>query len=95
MQRQYQIRPPALPDGVAVALPEEALRAMQDALPLHQALPSSNARHRPDPGFPSAGRYTYLEVTDRDLAPTPGSLRLALLASMVYAHCVEGFVLAR
>lgn len=43
MQWEYKIRPPRLPDGVAVPLTKEALRAVQDALPLHKALLARHA----------------------------------------------------
>lgn len=43
MQRQHQVRPPGLLDGMALALAEEVLRAVQNALPIHQAVRSRHA----------------------------------------------------
>lgn len=94
MQRQHQVRSSTLPDGVAVPLPEEALRAVQDAFPLHQALPPPDARHRSYLGLSPPGRYTYLEHAGGDLTSAFGCLRLALLASLVNADRVEGSLLA-
>lgn len=44
VQWQYQARPPGLLDGVALPFTKETLRALQDALPLHQALRSKYAQ---------------------------------------------------
>lgn len=38
MQRKHQVRPPGLLNGMAVAFTEETLRALQDALSIHQAI---------------------------------------------------------
>lgn len=38
MQREHQVCPPGLPDGMAVPFSEEALRTVQNPLPLHQAI---------------------------------------------------------
>lgn len=46
VQWQHQVRPPGLPDGMALPFPEEALRAVQDALPLHQAIRPEHAQNR-------------------------------------------------
>jgi hypothetical protein len=38
MQRQHKVRAPGLPHGMAVTFAKEVLRALQDAVPLHEAL---------------------------------------------------------
>lgn len=38
MQWQYQVRAPGLLDGMAISLAKEALRTLQDALPIHKTL---------------------------------------------------------
>lgn len=38
MQRQHQVCPPGLSDGMALTLQQEVLRALQDAFPFHQAV---------------------------------------------------------
>lgn len=43
MQRQHQVRPPGLLDGVALALAEEVLRAVQNALSIYQAVRTRHA----------------------------------------------------
>lgn len=47
MQRKYQVCPSKLLDGMALAFAKETLRAVQDALPVHQALLSKNALDPP------------------------------------------------
>lgn len=43
MQRQYQIRPSRMPDGVAIAFSEEILRTLQDLVPIYKALCARHA----------------------------------------------------
>lgn len=38
VQWEYQICPPGLFDGVAIPLAEKALRALQDAVPIYEAV---------------------------------------------------------
>ncbi|KAL3954573.1 hypothetical protein ACCO45_010136 [Purpureocillium lilacinum] len=60
MQREHQVRPSGLPDGVAVAFTKEILRTLQDVVPLHQALRPRHAKVAPRPRLPLEHMARYL-----------------------------------
>lgn len=45
VQWEHQVRPSGVPDGVAVAFPQEALRTVQNAFSLHEALRCEHAQN--------------------------------------------------
>ena len=95
MQWKHQICAPELLDGMASPFPEEALRAMQDAIPLYETLPSSDAKYSAHTSLPSAGCSAWMgNVADVDAAST-GLLCLGVLAALVHADDLEGPILGR
>ncbi len=73
---------------MAFTFPEEALRAVQNAFPVHETLPPAHAEQGPFPRICPSGRNTLLEVF-LDLVTLPlGTLRVGSMASLVHA---DGF----
>lgn len=80
---------------MASPLPEKTLRAMQDAFSLYETLSSSYANYGTPTSLPSPGCSAFMDnVPDVDSAPA-SFLRLGVLAALVYADNLEGFVLGR
>jgi len=95
MQRQYQVCPPGLPDGMALALTEEALRVVQDILPFHQVIPPTNAEYGPFTCLHPPSRSPYPQEFPYLGKMAPGPLRLVGLGAMVYADSLAGSLLDR
>ena len=90
MQWQYQIRPSELPHGMAIAFSEKALRVVQDPVPLHKALLSTNAKHGAFAGLPTSSCLTGLQKL-ADLVTVPARrVCLGGLATLVDAVNLEG-----
>lgn len=95
VQWQHQICTSKLPHGMAVPLPEKALRTLQDAFPIHKALPSSHAYYRASSRVPTPSRHPHMEIVSSLVAHAARPLCLAWLAPLVHEDCVEGHVLDR
>lgn len=95
MQWQHQVCASELPDGVAVSFSKETLRALQNAISLHKALPSADAVKRSYTGLPPASHYTYVEIANSLVTYEHCRFCLAWLASLVNANRVEGSLLDR
>lgn len=95
VQRKHKVRPPGLLDGMAIALAKEALRTVQDALPLHQALSSTDAEHPPNRRLPSQGRRPRSQTSD-DMVPWfAGRLGVAVVATLVHEGHLARSILVR
>jgi hypothetical protein len=93
MQRQYQVCPSGLLDGMAVAFAKEVLRALQDALPFHEALLAEHAEETTHKCLPTKG-YAAYTLTPLDMAKrTVGRLCLAGMGAMDHAMRMAGHVL--
>lgn len=90
----HQVRPPGLFDGVALALAEEVLRALQDALSFHQAVPSSDAAAAPDNRFHKKGPSPLAEMARFQRQGLLGYLCLDRDAAVYDEILVEDIVLA-
>lgn len=80
---------------MAVTFAEEALRAMQDALPLHKAISSTYAQHGPTPNIFPASCCAHVEEHGHLIEISPRRVCLGGLATMVYADYMEGSFLDR
>ena len=78
-----------MPDGVAVPLPEKVLRALQDALPLHQALRPGHAPVIARTRLPPARRQVHAAERPGLAARCSGIQRLDLLAAILHALRLE------
>lgn len=95
VQRQHQICASELPHGMAFTLPKEALRALQNALSLHEALPPPHAEYGSCPNLSPASCRTYMEKSV-DMVTLPfGVVRLGFVVTMVHADYMERAVLDR
>jgi hypothetical protein len=95
MQWEYQARPPGLPDGMAFPLSEEALRALQDPLPIHEALFSKYAAELTPWGcFPSLCPPFDAEHCDLVEVLLSG-YGLARMSSICYQTGLEAVVLVQ
>jgi hypothetical protein len=70
MQRKHQARPPGLLDGMAIPLSEEVLRALQDAVPVYEAVLSKHA--------PASPHWCLLPALCRSLDAAPGNVAAVL-----------------
>lgn len=95
MQRQHQVRPPGVPDGVAVAYTEEALRAVQDIVPLHQALPPRHAEPYPYHRLHTPRRHARCPHVPDVVPRGAGGLRVAAIAAVVHACSLAQPLLGR
>lgn len=95
MQRKHQICAPELPDGMAFTFSEEALRAMQNTLPLHEAVPSAYAKHGSTTNILSPSCCAYVEEYGHIFTVSSGGLCLGGVAPVVHAEYLEGSFLAR
>ncbi len=75
---------------MAVTLPEEVLRAVQDTLPLHQAIFSKYAQHGPSSNIPPASCHAYMDEHASFVSFTSRVLRLVNVAALVHADNMEG-----
>lgn len=93
MQWKHQICASELFDGMVGPFTEKTLRAMQNAVPLYETLPSSHAEYSTHPSLSSPSCSAWMgNVPNVDSAPAC-FLRLGLLAALVHAHDMEGLVL--
>lgn len=86
VQWQHQIRTPGMPHGVAVTLAEEVLRAVQDVLSLHQALPPRHAHPHTHGRFRAPRRRSHTQAVHDLVSRRSGMLGLAHPLALVYAH---------
>jgi len=80
---------------MAVTFAEEALRAMQNAIPFHKAISSTYAQFGPTPNILPTSCCTHVEEHGYFIQVSPRCIRLGGLATMVYAHYMEGSFLDR
>lgn len=95
MQRKYQVRTPKLPDGMAFTLSEETLRAMQNTLPLHEAVPSAYAEHGSTTDILPTSYCAYMEESRHIITLSASDLCLGGMASVVHEEYLEGTFLVR
>lgn len=84
MQWQHQVCPSGLPDGMAVALAEETLRALQDALSIHEIVLTPYATATASPHFRTSAAHTRGQIRCDFDAISTGSLCLAWMATLGY-----------
>ena len=94
MQWKHQICPPSLSHGVALSLPEETLRAVQDSLQVHEALRSSHAKLGTLECVLQASVVTCLTWIDDVVKMESGNICMAWMGALVHANDLEGTVLA-
>jgi len=94
VQWEHKIRPPGLPDGVALSFSKEVLRAMQDSLPIYQTLRPVHATHSATTAISSADGHPQLaNIIEMDPLRR-GWLCMALLATLVNKTSLETALLA-
>jgi hypothetical protein len=95
MQRQYQVCPPGLPDGMAVALAKKVLRAVQDAIPFHKTVLAEYAEETTYERLLAESCAT-CPITLVDMAKrTHCWLCLADMRALGHEMCMAGYVLDR
>lgn len=90
VQWQYQVRPPRLLDGMAVALEQETLRALQDPFPLYKTLRLAHATHSAAAHLRKKSLSTYCKLPIDLGSCRHRRSRLARCASLVYSLVMEG-----
>ncbi len=82
MQWQYQVRAPGLLDGMAISLAKEALRTLQDALPIHKTLLAKYATKPTYSCLLPASHHSYCQKPGRVAEVLPCGICLAGLFAL-------------
>ena len=95
MFRQHQIRTPGMLDGMALSFSQEALRALQNAFPVHEVVRCEYATDTTLGCLREEGVLAYCSYGWENAADKSRRLRLVGLDTMAYSVGMEMVLLDR
>ena len=95
MQRQHKVRAPRVPNGMALALAKETLRALQNLFPFHEALRPADALHGSFSRLRQAGCPACAQESVELGKMEPGHTGMARLGALEYADRLALAILPR